>query len=582
VNRARLRWHEHDDDGAASDFDKAINLDPTYVPPIEDRSSLRVNRGDIEGARQDANKALELDPQSAAAYGTLGFIAEKEGKLEEAMKNYEKAIEVAKPVASNPFLNRGLVYAYRRRGEFRFGKKDYTGAFADLDKAIEIDPTDPAPHRIRGEAKRSKKDFSGAIADFTKVLEWEPNDAFAYEHRAEAKSDLGDLEGALSDSNKALQLDPKNSIAYNTIGLIAEKRGQLPEAIANYTKAITANDKLDFVYVNRANAKLKNHDLDGAITDYDRAIELNPQLANAYALRANVKQAKGDLDGAMADRKRAFELQPKSALGTTNDFGPTRMDKTKIEVNPLSIGFKSESGSKLPEVTSTKQSEPAPVQTFAASPSILNAAAGRACKAGDFDQAIELSNQALAKTSGTESACAAFFNRGNAYLSKGDFQNALRDFEEATRFHPDHAHGYIRCAIVYSRMKKYEKAADELDAISKFSSLSTSSITASRSAEALDAVARIRATCPEDGLRDGKKAVESAIKACELELWQRRRYVDTLAAAYAEEGDFDQAMKYAEQVLDMHGPSHGTLEQMQQRLALYKEHKPYREEPRDY
>ena len=52
----------------------------------------------------------------------------------------------------------------------------------------------------------------------------------------------------------------------------------------------------------------------------------------------------------------------------------------------------------------------------------------------------------------------------------------------------------------------------------------------------MNAAAWIWATAPEPEMRDGKRAIPAAQRACELLQWKRAAYIDTLAAAYAETG----------------------------------------------
>jgi tetratricopeptide (TPR) repeat protein len=57
----------------------------------------------------------------------------------------------------------------------KYFNEDYSGAIADLDKAIEIDPNDAVVYYNRGITKNELKDYSGAKEDFDKALAIDPN-----------------------------------------------------------------------------------------------------------------------------------------------------------------------------------------------------------------------------------------------------------------------------------------------------------------------------------------------------------------------------------------------------------------------
>jgi hypothetical protein len=89
----------------------------------------------------------------------------------------------------------------------------------------------------------------------------------------------------------------------------------------------------------------------------------------------------------------------------------------------------------------------------------------------------------------------------------------------------------------------------------------------------------ILATCPEGKVRDGKRAIQMATKACELTDWKSGRELSILAAAYAENGQFDEAVRYQTKALEdpvYRGPAGDGF---RKRLELYQQKKPYRRDP---
>ena len=77
----------------------------------------------------------------------------------------------------------------------------------------------------------------------------------------------------------------------------------------------------------------------------------------------------------------------------------------------------------------------------------------------------------------------------------------------------------------------------------------------------------------------GKQSIELAKRACELSGWKEWNCIGTLAAAYAENGDYESAVKYVRQVIDSGWVGGKQLENEVARLKLYEQHKPIRETP---
>jgi tetratricopeptide (TPR) repeat protein len=85
----------------------------------------------------------------------------------------------------------------------------------------------------------------------------------------------------------------------------------------------------------------------------------------------------------------------------------------------------------------------------------------------------------------------------------------------------------------------------------------------------------ILATCPEQVLRDGKRAIRLATKACELTHWRIGDHLNSLAAAYAETGQFGEAERYQSKALDDPAYQGPAGDEYRQRLNLYKQKKSF-------
>ena len=93
---------------------------------------------------------------------------------------------------------------------------------------------------------------------------------------------------------------------------------------------------------------------------------------------------------------------------------------------------------------------------------------------------------------------------------------------------------------------------------------------------ACNELAWILATCPDDKVRDGKRAIKLATRACEFTNWKVGNYLDTLAAAYAEAGQFDEAVRFQKKVLADPAFDAKLTPEAKRRLELYQRKKPLR------
>jgi tetratricopeptide (TPR) repeat protein len=177
----------------------------------------------------------------------------------------------------------------------------------------------------------------------------------------------------------------------------------------------------------------------------------------------------------------------------------------------------------------------------------------------DFNEAIRLDPK----------YAIAHNNRGNLWRAKGEYDKAISDYDESIRLNPKFATAYDNRGDAWRHKNEIDKAISDFDAAVRLHP---------QFAAALNHLAWLAATCSDARYRNGKKAVDDATKVCELTSWKNWISLNTLAAAYAEAGDFDSAVKWQTKARDMAAQSKKA--DYQSRLDLYKAHKPYRDEPK--
>ena len=92
-------------------------------------------------------------------------------------------------------------------------------------------------------------------------------------------------------------------------------------------------------------------------------------------------------------------------------------------------------------------------------------------------------------------------------------------------------------------------------------------------------LAWIWCTAPEPNVRNGRRALECATRACELTEWSSPGFVDTMACAHAEMGQFSDAIKWGQKAIEL-CTDEQTKKDYQQRLELFHNRQPYRHTPK--
>lgn len=117
----------------------------------------------------------------------------------------------------------------------------------------------------------------------------------------------------------------------------------------------------------------------------------------------------------------------------------------------------------------------------------------------------------------------------------GDSREASVHYRLAVAMHPDDEHfmANFYLAELMAKSGHYRDAVNRLEAALKI---------LPDSAEAMNNLAWILSTCPDERVRNGKRAVQLAEQACEFTHDQSPAFLTTLSAAYAEVGRFGQAI----------------------------------------
>ncbi len=381
-----------------------------------------------------------------------------------------------------------------------------------------------------------------ALADLQKTTSLNPNQAEPQYLLGRIYAHMAETEKALSALGEAIRLTEDDPAARTKALLMRANVQQDSKAReADFNEAVKLSPEEAGAFRFRGMHYLMQSNLELAIADFNAALKIDPQDAETYEARGMAEATGNQLDEALESFSKAIEITPDSPNALTHrariramksDIAGALADVEQamklrpgsqtllLHANLLAASGKYEQA--LGELNVLRQVMPD-------NPDVLLQIAAVHQIAKQSDKAIEIYSQLL--LADPQNAL-AFRGRADAHLNQGQQREAIADYEEALKL-------------------------DE----------SNSGV--------LNNLAWVLATSPENDLRNGKRAVELATRACDITEYRQAHILSTLAASYAELGEWEDAIKWSQKSVELGDPA--TVVQLTQELESYQQKKPWRE-----
>jgi len=356
----------------------------------------------------------------------------------------------------------------------------------------------------------------------------------------------GDYDRAISYYQAALNIAPQFAEALNNLGYAYLQQTNLDLALKSFGEAVKFNPKNLRMRNNFATALHQSGDYTNAIAEYRAILRGDPKYAEAYYNLANSLAAVGESTNSLASYQRAIELQ------------------RNYPEAYLNLGYELLRLGRRPEAKTSFE------RALASNTNFANAHYALASVASDDNDLGGETTHLRAFLEAKPDHAVARTRLVASLAAQGRKDEALVEAKETIRRHPDHAPAYYYlggltgdAGDIAEAIRCYERAVELKPDYP----------------EALNNLAWLLASHPDATFRDGARAVELARRACELTENKAPILIGTLAAAYAEAGRFEEAVRSGElaiQVAEAAGDT-ALAQKNQELIELYRAGKPFRQ-----
>ena len=340
--------------------------------------------------------------------------------------------------------------------------------------------------------------------------------------------------------------NPSSWLAHNNLGSALCLQGKMDEAILHFSEALRIKPDYEKAHNNLALALEDKGRLAEAIVHYRKALLIKPDYAEAHNGLGVVLFKQGKVDEAFSHFAEALRIKP-NYVEAHNNLAALLASQGKLN-EAIAHYFRA------------LRIRP----NYAEAHNNLGVALAAQ---GKLDEAIAQYEEALRLKNDYEEA---HNNLGVAFFKKGYSDEAIAQYLKALQIQPDHAEVHLRLALALTKKGETEKAIEHYR---------TALTLRPDWPEVLNNLARILATHKNPKIRDGAEAAQLAQKACELTAYRKVKFLDTLAAAYAEEAQFNKAIQIAQKAIQLAQSSNRieAAKAIEERLQLYEAGKPFYE-----
>ena len=506
-NRILCLIQEKDYDRALAEIDTMTTRWSRYARAYAMQAEVYLLQNDTVKAVKSLDKSLDLDPYDGGLWAERAVISLSGEKWKEGEEYLTKSIHLLPKNAVN-YINRALA---------RYNQNNLRGAMADYDTALDLDPNNFLGHYNRGLLRAQVGDDNRGIEDFDFVLKLEPDNLMALFNRALLLEQTGNLRAAIRDYSKVIEEYPNFWFGLQHRASCYRRLGNTKQAELDEFRILKAQMDKRYGKQPRLSKKQMRKRSDEDLEKYNQLVVADEQDVEP--------EYKSDYRGRVQNRKAELTFQPMFGLTFTRSESDVRQERP-YEETVEAFNQQSSACTVYVSCDQTRLGEDRMKQTFAYIDSLSTAidASKRTvdvkpllflraiayCSIQNFDNAIDDLGIYLQIDSTSSLAywqravCQAKINEFNASQGTNtDLQtaNVLGDFSDAIQLSPKNAYLYYNRGNLYALRNDYQRAIDDY----------TSAIMLDQNfAEAYynRGLARIHAKLTAEGIADLSKAGE--------------------------------------------------------------------------